>query len=128
MNALTHLASILGLSDDEVNELTTAVLNAEGRQLLEVQSGIGRVLNASTKELLDELRAKDRIPPVLDSLFDLARSKAPTLPSLPPAVMTLGQIASDLLARHPDNVDHHLVRDAATLPRHLLWKRVEPDN
>ena len=40
MNALARLARLLGLNDDEVNDLTKAILAAEGRQLPGVQDGI----------------------------------------------------------------------------------------
>ena len=39
MNALAHLASLLNLTEDEVNDLTKAILAAEGRQLPAVQAG-----------------------------------------------------------------------------------------
>ena len=41
MNALAHLASLLGLTEGEVNELTNAILAAEDRQLSAVKAGIG---------------------------------------------------------------------------------------
>jgi hypothetical protein len=126
MNALAYLASLLGLSGSELNNLTSAVLEAEGCQLPEVLENIGKVLHADTRDLLKELREKDRIPPVFDALFEFISSDAPTFPPLPHELIKVGQIASHLLARNPSEHDHGLSRDLAALPRHLLWKRIEP--
>jgi len=126
MNALAYLASLLGLSDSELNHLTSAVLEAEGCKLPEVLENIGKVLHADTGDLLKELRAKNRIPPVFDALFEFISSDAPTSPLLPHELIKVGQIASHLLARNPSEHDHGLSRDLAALPRHMLWKRIEP--
>ncbi len=126
MNALAHLASLLGLNDDDVNDLTQAILAAENRQLAAVQDQIGTIMNLTGPEIRDYLRSADRFPPALDALFDLFRSQAPTSPRLPNGLQDLGQVVSDLLARsgHEGHVRHHILRDAALIPRDLLWKHV----
>jgi len=128
MNALAHLARLLGLTEDEVNDLTNAILAAEGRQLSAVQADIGTVMNLTSAKMLDDLRSAGRFPPALDALFDFIRSQAPTFPNLPPEIGKLGRIASDLLARsgHTGPVGHRILRAVALIPRRLLWKRVEP--
>ena len=128
MNALAHLASLLGLTEDEVNDLTNAILAVEGRQLSAVQAGIGTVMNLTSTQMRDYLRSAGRFPPALDALFDFIRSQAPTNPQLRKEIENLGQIASDLFARsgHAGRVSHPILRAAALIPRRLLWKRVEP--
>jgi predicted acylesterase/phospholipase RssA len=128
MNALAHLASLLGLTEDEVNDLTNAILAAEGRQLSAVQARIGTVMNLTGTQMRDYLRSSGRFPPVLDALLDFIRSQAPTNPQLRREIENLGQIASDLFGRsgHTGRVSHPILRAAAVIPRRLLWKRVEP--
>jgi patatin-related protein len=128
MNALAHLASLLGLTDDEVNDLTNAILAVEGRQLPAVQAGISTAMNLTDAQMRDQLRSAGRFPPALDALFDFIRSQAPTNPPLRVELERLGQIASDLFARsgHTGHVSHRVLRTAALIPRRLLWKRVEP--
>ena len=128
MNALAHLASLLGLTEDEVNDLTNAILAAEGRQLSAVQARIGTVMNLTGTQMRDYLRSSGRFPPVLDALLDFIRSQAPTNPQLRKEIENLGQIASDLFGRsgHTGRVSHPILRAAAVIPRRLLWKRVEP--
>ena len=130
MNALAHLASLLGLNDDDVNDLTHAILSAENRQLAAVHDGIGTVMNLTGAEMRDQLRSANRFPPALDALFDFLRSQPPTSPRLRKEIQDLGQIASDLLARsgHDGHVHHRVLRVAALIPRRLLWKHVEPDS
>jgi hypothetical protein len=129
MNALADLASLLGLTEDEVNDLTNAILAVEGRQLPAVQVGISTVMSLTGTKMLNDLRSADRFPPALDALFDFIRSQAPTSPQLREEIENLGQIASDLFARsgHTGRVSHPILRAAALIPRRLLWKRVEPD-
>jgi patatin-related protein len=128
MNALAHLASLLDLTEDEVNDLTSAILAVEGRQLPAVQAGISTVMNLTSTKMLEDLRSADRFPPALDALFDFIRSQAPAKPQLPKEIENLGQIASDLFGRsgHTGRVSHPILRAAALIPRRLLWKRVEP--
>ena len=128
MNALAHLASLLGLDDDEVNDLTNAILAAEGRQLSAVQGGISEVINLTDTKIRDYLRSADRFPPALDALFDFIRSAAPTSPKLQKQITDLGQFASDLFARpgHTGSVSHPILRRLAAIPRRILWKHVEP--
>jgi patatin-related protein len=128
MNALAHLATLLGLTEEEVSELTNAILAVEGRQLSAVQAGISTVMNLTGTHMLDYLRSAGRFPPALDALFDFIRSQAPTNPQLREEIEKLGQIASDLFARsgHTGRVSHPVLRAAALIPRRLLWKRVEP--
>ena len=128
MNALAHLASLLGLSEDEVNDLTNAILAEEGRQLSAVQDGISKVMNLTDTEIRDYLRSADRFPPALDALFDFIRSTASTNPPLREEIEKLGQVASDLFARpgHTGSVSHPILRSLATIPRRLMWKQVEP--
>jgi patatin-related protein len=128
MNALAHLASMLGLTDDEVNDLTNAILAVEGRQLSAVQASISTVMNLTGTQMRDDLRSAGRFPPALDALFDFIRSQAPTNPQLRTEIEKLGQIASDLFARsgHTGPVSHPVLRAAFLIPRRLLWKRVEP--
>jgi patatin-related protein len=128
MNALAHLAILLGLTDDEVGDLTNAILAAEGRQLSDVQAGIGTVMNMTGTRMMDYLRSAGRFPPALDALFDFIRSQAPTSPQLRTEVENLGQIVSDLFARsgHTGRVRHPILRALAWIPRRLLWKRVKP--
>jgi predicted acylesterase/phospholipase RssA len=130
MNALAHLASLLGLGDDDVSDLTNAILAAENRQLAAVQDGIGTVMNLTGTEMRDDLRSANRFPPALDALFDFIRSAAPTRPPLQKVIQPLGQVASDLLARsgHEGHVRHHVLREAALVFRKLLWKHVGPDS
>jgi patatin-related protein len=129
MNALAHLATLLGLTEEEVSDLTNAILAVEGRQLSAVQAGIGTAMNLASKKMLDDLRSAGRFPPALDALFDFIRSQAPTSPQLREEIEKLGQIASDLFARsgHTGTVSHHALRVIALIPRRLLWKRVEPE-
>jgi patatin-related protein len=129
MNALAHLARLLNLNDDDINDLTKAILAAENRELAAVQDGIGTAMNLTGTEMRDHLRSANRFPPALDALFDFLRSQAPTSPPLRKEIQDLGQIASDLLARsgHDGHVHHPVVRAAALIPRELLWKHVEPD-
>jgi predicted acylesterase/phospholipase RssA len=129
MNALARLARLLGLNDDEVNDLTKAILAAENCQLPAVQDGIATAMNYTGKEIRDHLRSANRFPPALDALFDLLRSDAPTNPPLRTEIHDLGQAVSDLLARsgHEGHVKHHVLRDAALIIRHPFWKHVEPD-
>jgi patatin-related protein len=128
MNALAHLASLLGLTEDEVNALTNAILAVEGRQLPAVQAGIKTVMNLTSTQMMDYLRSAGRFPPALDALFDFIRSNALTNPQLRQEIEKLGQAASDLFARsgHTGRVSHPILRAAALIPRRLLWKRVEP--
>jgi patatin-related protein len=128
MNALAHLATLLGLTDDEVNDLTNAILAVEGRQLTAVQAGIKTVMNLTGTQMQDYLRSAGRFPPALDALFEFIRSQAPTNPQLRKEIENLGQVASDLFARsdHTGRVSHSILRAAALIPRRLLWKRVEP--
>lgn len=128
MDALAHLAVLLGLTEDEVNDLTNAILAAEDRQLSAVQAGIGTVINLTGTQLRDYLRSAGRFPPALDALFDFIRSQAATNPQLRKETENLGQIASDLFARsgHTARVRHPILRAASLIPRRLLWKRVEP--
>ena len=98
MNALARLARLLGLNDDEVNDLTKAILAAENRQLPAVQGGIATAMNYTGKEIRDHLRSANRFSPALDALFDLLRSDAPTDPPLRTEIHDLGQAVSDLLA------------------------------
>jgi patatin-related protein len=128
MNALAHLATLLNLTEDEVNDLTNAILAVEGRQLSAVQAGIRTVMNLTGTQMMDYLRSAGRFPPALDALFDFIRSQAPTNPQLRKEIENLGQIASDLFARsgHTGHVSHPILRAAALIPRRLLWKRAEP--
>jgi hypothetical protein len=129
MNALAQLAELLGLAASDVDELTTAILAAEGRDLSRVQQDIGKVVGMTTKGLLDDLRAAGRFPPVFDALFDFLRSQAPTSPKVPSAVMTLGEVASDVLARRGQagQVIHHVLRAVTAIPRKVLWrKHIDP--
>ena len=128
MNALAHLASLLGLTEAEVNDLTNAILVVEGRQLSAVQAGISTVMNLTGTQMRDYLRSAGRFPPALDALFGFIRSQAPTNPQLRKEIENLGQIASDLFARpgHTGRVRHPILRAVTLIPRRLLWKRVEP--
>jgi predicted acylesterase/phospholipase RssA len=128
MNALAHLASLLGLTEAEVNDLTSAILAVEGRQLSAVQAGISTVMNLTGTQMQDYLRSAGRFPPALDALLAFIRSQAPTNPQLRKEIENLGQIASDLFARsgHTGRVSHPILRAATLIPRRLLWKRVEP--
>jgi len=128
LNALAHLANMLSLTDDEVNDLTNAILAVEGRPLSAVQASIRTVMNLTGTQMQDYLRSAARFPPALDALFDFIRSQAPTNPQLRKEIENLGQIASDLFARsgHTGRVSHPILRAAALIPRRLLWKRVEP--
>ena len=62
MNALAHLASLLGLTDDEVNDLTNAILAVEGRELPAVQAGISTAMNLTDAQMRDQLRSAGRFP------------------------------------------------------------------
>jgi patatin-related protein len=128
MNALAHLASLLDLTEDEVNDLTNAILAVEGCQLSAVQDGISTVMNLTDTQIRDYLRSADRFPPGLDALFDFIRSTALTNPPLREEIEKLGQIASDLFARpgQTGSVSHRILRTLAMIPRRLLWKHVEP--
>ena len=128
MNALAYLTSLLGLTEEEVNDLTNAILAAEGRQLSAVQAGISTVMNLTSAKMQDDLRSAGRIPPALDALFAFIRSQAPTNPKLPKGTEKLGQFVSDLFARrgHTGRVSHPVLRGAALIPRRLLWKRAKP--
>jgi patatin-related protein len=128
MNALAHLATLFGLTQEEVSDLTNAILAVEGRQLSAVQTRIGTVMNLTGTHMLDYLRSAGRFPPALDALFDFIRSQAPTNPQLREEIEKLGQVASDLFARsgHTGSVSHHVLRVIALIPRRLLWRRVEP--
>ena len=130
MNALAQLADILGLAASDVDELTTAILAVEGRDLSGVQEDIGKVVGMTTGTLLKDLRAAGRFPPVFDALFGFLRSQAPTSPKVPSAVMALGQVASDVLARRGQagQVSHHVLRTVTAIPRRLVWRRhIDPD-
>ena len=128
MNALAHLASLLGLTEDEVNDLTNAILAVEGRQLPSVQAGITTVMHLTGTQMRDYLRSADRFPAALDALFDFIRSQALTNPQLRKEIENLGQIASGLFARsgHTGRVRRPILRAIALIPRRLLWKRVKP--
>jgi predicted acylesterase/phospholipase RssA len=128
MNALAHLATLLKLTDQEVSDLTNAILAAEGLPLPAAQAGISKAMNLTSKDMLDHLRSAGRFPPALDALFDFIRSQALTSPPLREGIEKLGQIASDLFARsgHTGTVSHHSLRVIALIPRRLLWRRVEP--
>ena len=130
MNALAQLAHLLGLAASDVDELTTAILAAEGSDLARVRDGIGKVVGVNTEDLLKDLRAASRFPAVFDALFDFLRSQAPTSPPLPSAVIALGRVASDVLARRGQagQVSHHVLRAVTAIPRRLLWKKhIDPD-
>ena len=128
MNALAHLAGLLGLTPDEVNDLTNAILAAEGHQLPAVQAGIGTVMNLTGAQVWEHLRSAGRFPPALDALFDFIRSQAPTNPHLRKEIENLGQISSDLFARsgHTGHVSHPVLRAIALIPRRLLWRHAKP--
>jgi patatin-related protein len=130
MNALAHLASLLSLDDDDVKNLTKAILAAENRQLKAVQDGIRTAMNLTGPEMRDYLRSANRFPPALDALFDFLRSQAPTSPPLRKELQDLGQIASDLLARsgHDGHVRHPVLREIAEPLRRHLWEHVKPDS
>jgi len=128
MNALAHLATLLHLTEEEVSDLTNAILAVEDSKLSAVQAGISTAMNLTSEDMLNHLRSVGRFPPALDALFDFIRSQAPTSPPLREEIETLGQIASDLFARsgHTGTVSHRVLRVIALIPRRLLWKRVEP--
>lgn len=78
MNELAHLASLLDLTEDEVNDLTNAILAVEGRPLSAVQAAIRTVMNLTGTQMREYLRSVGRFPPALDALVDFIRSQAPT--------------------------------------------------
>ena len=51
MNELAHLASLLDLTEDEVNDLTNAILAVEGRPLSAVQADIRTVMNLTGTQM-----------------------------------------------------------------------------
>jgi patatin-related protein len=124
MTALAHLASVLGLTPEEVDDLTNAILAVEGRQLPAVQTDIGTVMNLTGPQVWETLHSAGTLPPALDALFDFIRSEAPTNPRLWKEIGEVGQIASDLFARtgRTGHVSHPLSRTAAQFLRRDLWK------
>jgi hypothetical protein len=131
MNALAHLRALLGLTPDEVNDLTNAILAAEGRQLAAVQAKIETVMKLTSGDIWRELRSAGHLPAALDALFDLLHSQAPTDPAIwseIPEIKDTGQATSDLFARdgHTGHVSHPILRALALFPRRQLWKRANP--
>lgn len=118
MNALAHLASLLDLTEDEVNDLTNAILAVESRPLSAVQADI-RTVEPDRHPNTEYLRSVGRFPPALDALVDFIRSQAPTNPQLQKEIENLGQIASDLFARFGSTgcVSHRIRAPARSLVR-----------
>jgi hypothetical protein len=123
LHAVVHLATILGLRDTEVDQLAELIVRAEGYTPDQVARKLDDVVNTSGQQFMAELKAERIVAPALDAVFALFGSRRGTQPPLraelrwpaalgarkaPPA-MTAGQ---------------RVARFAASIPRHLLYRRV----
>ena len=131
LDAVTHIAAVLGLSDADVFELQTAVLEAEGRTVAEVQADLDHVLTETDASLINELRVVAPGTPdstaaeFVAALLRFAEgAKDGQLP--PEAIVKIGHIAAVLLAE--DSPHHGILLAAArlamTVPRDDLWESV----
>lgn len=131
LDAVTHIAAVLGLSDADILELQTSVLEAEGKTVAEVQADLDHVLKETDASLIDELKVVPEGSPdstaaeFVAALLRFAEgAKDGRLP--PEAIVKIGHIAAVLLAEDPPHrgVLLEASRLAMTIPRDRLWDSV----
>lgn len=135
---LAHLARVLGLADDDVAELTIAIIAEEldgpgdGRaKLPRVQGRMREVLETDFGTLRAIMREGDVLAQALDAVLEFVRSSARTEPALPGFVGVLGRYLSDLVARDDTDVEHDTLRKVVNAwpEPHLrakIWEAVSP--
>lgn len=124
LNALQHLAQILELSPTDVDELTEAIVADEGHDLGWVRDQIAVVMAMTPAALNQAMKDDGDLVAGADAALALLRSDPATNPRLPRPLVWVGQVASEMLARHgyDGNLLHDALRLAATPLRHMFWR------
>jgi len=94
IHAVVHLAALLDLPPEQVDELVTLVVAAEGTTVADVDANIARVIGASSGDLIAMMKADGLLPPTIEAVFALLGSTHPTMPNPPVALRWLAALGS----------------------------------
>ncbi len=86
LHAAVHLGHLLGLDEDEIDELAQLIIVAEQRTVEDVRVEIGQVMGATAADLLAEIRAEHLVRPAVNGLFEMIAGRHPTEPAYPDPV------------------------------------------